>query len=156
MNNLSELEAKIRRIESDLESQRELIQSICGKTNDALNTNIPQTERDPQDSCSIVAQPRIHDNKQTRPDAISSNKNPMELATNNYLFVDNSFIPYNNNNNNSNDNIINNSNFQDWMMNTERNLFDESFFYQNILTPFLPDKNQPVLTSEIYNEPYLT
>ncbi|CAO3661848.1 unnamed protein product [Rhizopus stolonifer] len=144
---------KITRIESDLESQRELVRSICGKPNDALNTNILQTEKNPQDPCSIVTQLRIHGDKQTKSGAISSNKNPMEPTTNNYHFIDNSLTPYNN----SGGNIINNNSFQDWMMmNTERNLFDESFFYQNILTPFLPDKNQPVLTSEIYNEPYLT
>ncbi|CEG71133.1 hypothetical protein RMATCC62417_06917 [Rhizopus microsporus] len=66
INNLSQLEAKIRRIETDLESQRNLVRSICGESNEVdktsastLTSRIIKTEKDLQESRSIVAQLRL-------------------------------------------------------------------------------------------------
>lgn len=79
IDNLSQLEARIRRIETDLESQRALVRSVCSNdigaantsmdgsptagnrtsTNNALTSRILKTEKDLQESRSIVAQLRL-------------------------------------------------------------------------------------------------
>ncbi|KAG2234930.1 hypothetical protein INT48_000357 [Thamnidium elegans] len=80
IDNLSQLEARIRRIETDLESQRALVRTVCATdnnntlqnnasvnttvasrstTNNALTTRILKTEKDLQESRSIVAQLRL-------------------------------------------------------------------------------------------------
>lgn len=80
IDNLSQLEARIRRIETDLESQRALVRSVCSNdlgtanssmmdgspttssrtnTNNALTSRMLKTEKDLQESRSIVAQLRL-------------------------------------------------------------------------------------------------
>lgn len=71
IDNLSQLEARIRRIETDLESQRALVRTVCAndplkggditaKNNNAtLTSRMLKTEKDLQESRSIVAQLRL-------------------------------------------------------------------------------------------------
>ncbi|KAG1473821.1 hypothetical protein G6F56_000727 [Rhizopus delemar] len=66
INNLSQLESKIRKIETDLESQRSLVHTLCGEGGEidktganTLNSRIIKTEKDLQESRSIVAQLRL-------------------------------------------------------------------------------------------------
>lgn len=78
IDNLSQLEARIRRIETDLESQRALVRTVCASdssslqhgtsvnssaarssTNNSLTTRMLKTEKDLQESRSIVAQLRL-------------------------------------------------------------------------------------------------
>ncbi|KAI9243504.1 hypothetical protein EDC94DRAFT_630795 [Helicostylum pulchrum] len=85
IDNLSQLEARIRRIETDLESQRALVRTVCARdtnslqhavnnppsasasavaagrssTNNSLTTRMLKTEKDLQESRSIVAQLRL-------------------------------------------------------------------------------------------------
>ncbi|KAI9283304.1 hypothetical protein BY458DRAFT_427868 [Sporodiniella umbellata] len=66
INNLSQLESKIRKIETDLESQRNLVHTLCGENGkidktgaSALTSRIGKTEKDLQESRSIVAQLRL-------------------------------------------------------------------------------------------------
>ncbi|GAN07084.1 hypothetical protein MAM1_0147d06574 [Mucor ambiguus] len=71
IDNLSQLEARIRRIETDLESQRALVRTVCSndplmggditsKNNNAtLTSRMLKTEKDLQESRSIVAQLRL-------------------------------------------------------------------------------------------------
>lgn len=71
IDNLSQLETRIRRIETDLESQRALVRTVCANdsmdttitnrsnTNTALTSRMLKTEKDLQESRSIVAQLRL-------------------------------------------------------------------------------------------------
>ncbi|KAI8975942.1 hypothetical protein BDB01DRAFT_908415 [Pilobolus umbonatus] len=68
IDNLSQLEARIRRIETDLESQRSLVRKVCSNEMDSrlyldnpngLTTRILKTEKELQESRSIVAQLRL-------------------------------------------------------------------------------------------------
>ncbi|KAI8641050.1 hypothetical protein BD408DRAFT_403667 [Parasitella parasitica] len=71
IDNLSQLEARIRRIETDLESQRTLVRTVCASdsslvdaatqknNNNALTSRMLKTEKDLQESRSIVAQLRL-------------------------------------------------------------------------------------------------
>lgn len=71
IDNLSQLETRIRRIETDLESQRALVRTVCNDTtldnnrstntnnNTALTSRMLKTEKDLQESRSIVAQLRL-------------------------------------------------------------------------------------------------
>lgn len=71
IDNLSQLETRIRRIETDLESQRALVRTVCAtdsmdntitnrsNTNNALTSCMLKTEKDLQESRSIVAQLRL-------------------------------------------------------------------------------------------------
>ncbi|KAI9340381.1 hypothetical protein BD770DRAFT_422299 [Pilaira anomala] len=79
IDNLSQLEARIRRIETDLESQRVLVRTVCAtdnslrdtsaasanssgtrsNTNNTLTSRMLKTEKDLQESRSIVAQLRL-------------------------------------------------------------------------------------------------
>ncbi|CEP14584.1 hypothetical protein [Parasitella parasitica] len=71
IDNLSQLEARIRRIETDLESQRSLVRTVCAgdgslvdaatqkNNNNALTSRMLRTEKDLQESRSIVAQLRL-------------------------------------------------------------------------------------------------
>lgn len=66
IDNLSQLEARIRRIETDLESQRALVRSVCAsdgtadiKGTNTLTSRMLKTEKDLQESRSIVAQLRL-------------------------------------------------------------------------------------------------
>jgi hypothetical protein len=66
IDNLSQLEARIRRIETDLESQRALVRSVCAadgtadiKSTSNLTSRMIKTEKDLQESRSIVAQLRL-------------------------------------------------------------------------------------------------
>ncbi|KAI8885138.1 hypothetical protein K501DRAFT_293628 [Backusella circina FSU 941] len=71
IDNLSQLEALIRRIETDLESQRQLLRTVCAsnadvtdhtsaeKSSSTLTTRMLKTEKDLQESRSIVAQLRL-------------------------------------------------------------------------------------------------
>ncbi|EPB88945.1 hypothetical protein HMPREF1544_04205 [Mucor circinelloides 1006PhL] len=71
IDNLSQLEARIRRIETDLESQRALVRSVCTNdslmggditaknNNSTLTSRMLKTEKDLQESRSIVAQLRL-------------------------------------------------------------------------------------------------
>jgi hypothetical protein len=66
IDNLSQLEARIRRIETDLESQRALVRSVCAvdgtadlKNTNTLTSRMLKTEKDLQESRSIVAQLRL-------------------------------------------------------------------------------------------------
>ncbi|KAI7905344.1 uncharacterized protein BX663DRAFT_585843 [Cokeromyces recurvatus] len=61
IDNLSQLEARIRKIETDLESQRALVRTVvcANNNNDVLTHCMLKTEKDLQESRSIVAQLRL-------------------------------------------------------------------------------------------------
>ncbi|CEP12519.1 hypothetical protein [Parasitella parasitica] len=61
IDNLSHLEARIRRIESDLANQRSMVHSIVNSPipNDELESKMIKTEMEVQDSRSILAQLRL-------------------------------------------------------------------------------------------------
>ncbi|KAI8639945.1 hypothetical protein BD408DRAFT_420597 [Parasitella parasitica] len=61
IDNLSHLEARIRRIESDLANQRSMVHSIVNSpiSNDDLESKMVKTEMEVQDSRSILAQLRL-------------------------------------------------------------------------------------------------
>lgn len=55
---MSQLEARIRKIETDLESQRALVKTVC-TNDDVLHSRILNTEKELNESRSIVAQLRL-------------------------------------------------------------------------------------------------
>lgn len=76
IDNLSQLEARILKIENDLESQRTLVQSVCS-IDDTLYTRVLQTEKELYESRSIVAQLRLRGEQRVKKRAA---KKPVQQA----------------------------------------------------------------------------